>query len=1806
MKKLINIVVSAALVITSALPAGAQDFMFRYKASYLTDAVPGTEVPDDGDEDGFGVGNDITAFFTGAIGYDFSRKIPVATQDVAEWRVTAGSMQPGLALTADTGVISGVATGKSGAHSATLLGYDVNGTAIARAAIRFTFHNPVGKPQKNVFYGHTGMYMYREIPSTVSVARWESLSDLPGDFRTEGRYLAGTPDKTYDESVAFIGYDYLGNEVAFAFGSLIVQDGPTFNTIADSRNHPTTRFAVGATVQHKLGEIKYRLIALDGKPGSLGFSEKDVELRGYIRTFSTSLRFQIEAVDFDGTKGLSNVFTLSTYDPDVDLADLKKLHGTVGTPYARQLKARDLSGDQDWQIVAGELPDGLSLDPDTGLISGIPAAEETKSGIVITVSTSDGGFATSKPFDFAIHPEQVSVGFAAVDVRVGDAFATAGPTIGSGVLAPYSFALADNAVVDPALVVDQTAAKVSGAVQAAGSYDVPFKLTNGDGREFVFNQPITAYNPLGITYASPVTVYRRVWANSFPTIADQSVIGSPSFEIVQGGLPAGLSLNKDTGAIVGLPGSVATQTGIAVRIKDKNGASATSNTFSIKVEDRPDVVVSPTGADIQRFVPNTVAAATSQNVFDGVTYSLEAGTLPAGIRLDADGQFVGKTEAAEGTYSGIRIRATDGEGYSNVTPVFDVRVVAPTDLQGLADTSSSASWTVGVPFSLALPRPDNAYGVMKYELTGLPSGVQSSDGNLVGTISQTGGFPIAMKMTDEAHRVLEGTFTLSILDPMTATLQGTSVQRSRFSMLRVAARTDITVPRGSQTDIAPEISNGIEPITYAFAGTLPSGMTFSRDRISGTPLLEGQSASGSLTLTDAAGTTVTLPADFSVISRIGIAVGYDFSSPLVKGVIASRGPSVRNAMGSVTYALSAGTLPSGLKLNEKTGFITGTPSVNGRFSDIVVTATDGEGSDFAGSTDPFEIGVTLRGLVGLAVKTNFIVRANDSFLKTISVGNVTKPLTFSSSNSPQGIVLGTVDGSLSGTLALGTYGFGVSVKDDFGRSRATAVTINAVGSLSATAPKTTTFNQYAAVNASPVYENVIGAAVYELVAGTLPVGLALNPSNGAITGTASTKGVWPGIAVKVTDSSGKTAQTATFALTVTDRLPLTVGTLASYPVAANLKYKLTLPVSNAVGTVTWTQTGALPAGLSFDPVKGIISGTATVIGTFSNITVSATDSVGGAASKTISLVVATNGKAIVLNVSSITTKVGYPISMTPTWSNTVGDIHLWADDTISQYGLSVDPLTGVVSGTATELMDVAPNLHITDASDRVTSKPVAIKVIPKLVINAPERIDLAVNVKMTAVQPTVDNVIGTATRTLVGTLPAGVTFSATGFAGTPTQMGVYKVALTAVDGLGDTSTRNIEIVVANNGIPPGIALTPTATGYLYVAANITPSYTNRKTGDVVTISPNSGPLPPGMTLEVNAQGVSYLRKLATTLADVGVYKNVILRVTDVDGLYSETGPMAFVYASNPRLAYPAVTLSQRVDEPVSVSAPVASAGKASAEVRFAFSTDNTGGKLVIDPVTGALSGFVEKTGVNTVTVTEHHGGTTIRAFSYTVSVTALPLTLELAGISAYVGEPLSTAWTPVVLNSRGNGTWVLDNGPAWLSMDPSSGRFSGTPTQTGAFPVTATYSDDFGTETLSLTASVQSGSGGYKFVKVVATGLGRYGYGQINTINLNDENGINALRIATVVSQKQDWSRALDHNDATAASIDIDRGANEVILEFPNPISFTSAYSLGAVGGYSGMASVGENSTIIVYGSDDGVNFTEIGTGKGTFDLSRK
>jgi type II secretory pathway component GspD/PulD (secretin) len=138
-----------------------------------------------------------------------------------------------------------------------------------------------------------------------------------------------------------------------------------------------------------------------------------------------------------------------------------------------------------------------------------------------------------------------------------------------------------------------------------------------------------------------------------------------------------------------------------------------------------------------------------------------------------------------------------------------------------------------------------------------------------------------------------------------------------------------------------------------------------------------------------------------------------------------------------------------------------------------------------------------------------------------------------------------------------------------------------------------------------------GAVTWSLTTGTLPTGLTLNASTGAITGTPTTPGT--PITVKVTDSATPpNSATTALNIVVNGNAPTFFISTTQLPNgSAGTPYDQALAVTGGTSPFTWSvAAGSLPTGLNLSPKTGEITGTPTsaIAGANFTFSVSITDS----------------------------------------------------------------------------------------------------------------------------------------------------------------------------------------------------------------------------------------------------------------------------------------------------------------------------------------------------------------------------------------------------------------------------------------------------------------------------------------------------------------------------------------------------------------------------------------------------------------------
>lgn len=1639
-------------------PVGAsasEQYFFRYKTPLLASVPAQPPI----DETEYGIGNDIVAYYVAPVGYEFTKKIPVATQDVIEWRKdsTTDDVPEGILLDASKGIFDGAPAAES--LTTTLFhGYDAAGNRIARAEIHFTVFEPVGVPSKVDFYAHTGTYFYGEVPApdAVTVHTWSPITTYADGMSMMNAAFQGTPTKAGTYGLAWRGFDYLGREVAFAYGDFLVEDGPVVEELADGEirrlfgdqiadKSRGESFHIQPTVRRALGSVTYKLIPESTRPDGITFASSSGSLGGVYDDFEATASFSIEARDsYDGTTGRSNVFSLATLPAELDISALPNLSGTVGHVYRRSLRAANIVAGARWELLEGALPEGVSLDPDSGTLTGTPTKVETASDIVVGVSGAGMVATRSNPFSFRIYAEPLEASTAPLHVRVNSPFQTKGVSVTRG--ADGGYAVLDRGTLPEgvSLAPDTGILSSPTGFPTAGVYDTA--LTVDNGRRLGLWQVMRAYNPLKLAYQN-LEVARYEWLSVYPQIADSSAIGHARYSIIDTDgdtLPDWMTFSPTSGRIYGTPtkpeSADVTYGPFVVTLADEQD-TASSDPFTIKVEERPAIELTVNDQDVERFVGNGYRIASQKNGRSGVTYkalSLPA-NWPSTLRITSDGWLSGRTEDPVGTvYQGIVLNVVDGEGFQKTSDPFDLTVVEPENLGGLyGNLDKTVEWTIGMPLSGSLPPIRNGYGNITYAFQGDAGGLSITDaatGSFSGTPAAEGAHAIGFTIGDDTDRdPAQGTLTLKINAKPEAKADPT------YDVSR-AGRVDLT---------APSVTGGTNPLVYKLQGVLPRGMSFSNGRLYGIPEEVG-SFPVSVTVSDKSTASSTAAFSIEVGQPLPFAISYP-PTTLYYGKSGSAGvllsPKTENAMpsaASITWAAAAGTLPGGVSFattGPYAGRFVGTPAQTGRFSGIVVTATDGEGRKASTTVD---LVVTRDGEVGFSDRT-FKHRKGITFTDTLSATNVVDPVAWSSAD-PSGIGYGLILNGSSGTITgsfaeLGSYPVAITATDDMGRSTTATVTFEVVGDLSVSAADVA-FKQYETAQGTPATaSNVVGTVTYALKSGRLPAGLSIDPASGAVVGVTEETGVFAGIAVEGTDSDGSAAVSDPFTITVEMRAPIALEAPAMLSLKRFSEASFAARVADAIPPVRYDVTPDLPAGLTLDHDTGAINGSPDDIVAQTVYTLTATDSKGGELGTDVVQFTLSVDERDPLGIDggeSYEFPQYFAGAVVYAPINPIGSPKFAISPALPD-GLALDEATGRISGTSTA--KYGPTQHVlTLADDHDTiSKTITLSVGDRTPLEFVTAEAQSVMLGHELSLPLeVRNVVGDELtwEHVGGTLPEGLTFDAASgtFSGTPSEFGVVStVTIRATDAFGGSADRTFSFNVLQDGTP--ITLTAEgATTRVGEAFSIPAPQADNVVGETV------------WTADLGTTGLVINPKtgeLAGTPSFV-FSTDVTLTVSDSTG---RTSTQAVTVVSVPRIsvsAPPVIDLTFNRDP-----APEARVTATDAVGETTWTVSGTLPQGVsLDTATGALVGRPEQIGTfGPVFVTAADslpGTTTSNGIMINVAMNDDPIELAVSDFVTKVGYPVQTA-VPTYENNLGPVTFFSsDLGGIGLVIDSNSGVLTGT------------------------------------------------------------------------------------------------------------------------------------------------------------------
>ncbi|WGL28545.1 putative Ig domain-containing protein [Pectobacterium brasiliense] len=1260
-------------------------------------------------------------------------------------------------------------------------------------------------------------------------------------------------------------------------------------------------------------------------------------------------------------------------------------------------------------------------------------------------------------------------------------------------------------------------------------------------------------------------------------------------------LPGWITFNPTTGTFSGTPGN-GDVGNLSIKVTANDGDASVSTSFSLTVTNVNDVPVVANPIPAQSVAQDgslnfTVPAGTFTDP-DGDTLTLSA-TLADGSPLPSWLSF----NAATGTFSGtpgnsdvgnlsIKVMANDGDASVStsfsltVTNINDAPVVAtPIPAQSVAQ-DGSLNFTVPAG---TFTDPDGDTLTLSATLADgspLPGWLSfnPATGTFSGTPANGDVGNLSIKVTaNDGDASVSTSFSLTVTNVNDAPVVSATIPPQSIAQ---DGSLSFTVPAGTFTD--PDGDTLTLSATLADGSPLPSWLSFNAatGTFSGTP---GNGDVGNLSIKVTAN-----DGDASVSTSFSLTVTNVNDVPVVANPIPAQ--SVAQD-GSLNFTVPAGTftdpdgdtltlsatladgspLPSWLSFNAATGTFSGTPGNSdvGNLS-IKVTANDGDAS----VSTSFSLAVT--NVNDVPVVANPIpaqsVAQDGSFSFTVPAGTFTDPdgdtLTLSAtladgSPLPSWLSFNAATGTFSGTPGNGDVG-SLTIK----------VTANDGDASVSTSFSLTVTN----VNDVPVVANPIpaqsvaqdGSLNFTVPSGTftdpdgdtltlsatladgssLPGWLSFNPTTGTFSGTPGNGDVG-NLSIKVTANDGDASVSTTFSLTVTqaNQAPVVSTPIPPQSVAQDGVFNFTVPAgtfSDPDGdTLTLSATLAdgspLPGWLTFNPATGTFSGTPGNgdVGTLV-IRVTATDGSNTSISTSFGLTVTNVNDAPVVGTpippQSVAQDGGFNFTVPAgTFSDPDGDTltlsATLADGSPLPGWLTFNPATGTFSGTPGngDVGTLVIRVTATDGSNtsistsfgltvtNVNDAPVVGTPIPPQSVAQDGGFNFTVPAG-TFSDPDGDTLTLSATLADGSPLPGWLTFNpATGtFSGTPGNgdVGTLVIRVTATDGSNTSISTSFGLTVTNVNDAPvvGTPIPPQSVaqdgGFNFTVPAGTFSDPD---GDTLTLSatlPDGSPLPGWLTFNPATGtfsgtpgngdvGTLVIRVTATDGSNTSISTSFGLTVTNVNDapvVGTPIPPQSVAQDGGFNFTVPAGTFSDPDGDTLTLSATLADGSPLP-------------GWLTFNPATGTFSGTPGNGDVGTlvIRVTATDGSNTSISTSFGLTVTNV-------NDAPVVGTPIppqSVAQdggfnftVPAGTFSDPDGDTLtlsatLPDGsplPGWLTFNPATGTFSGTPGNgdvgTLVIRVTATDGSNTSISTsfgLTVTRSIVGGDPQFK----ANDGLGR-------------------------------------------------------------------------------------------------------------------
>ena len=568
-----------------------------------------------------------------------------------------------------------------------------------------------------------------------------------------------------------------------------------------------------------------------------------------------------------------------------------------------------IGSDPFFSIISGSLPIGLSLNPLTGMVSGIPSLVIISQSVTIKASNdvNDKSFILS----FTIL-QSISV------------FSYPQSTYILSKNRPFS--------ATPSITGDDLSFSITSGLLPIGlSLSPSTGVISGFPSLFVISHSVTikAFNEVSdLSVTLIFTVLTSISSFSYPYAAyvlakDQSFSVTPavdgdklSFSITSGSLPTGLTLNESTGVILGIPSQLVVSQSITIKASNQ----VSDQSFSLSIT----IITSITSLSYSQtsftvLIDESLSITPTVNG-DQLSFSITSGSLPIGLYINSTTGMISGTPSQFVISQLVTIKASNEVSDQSFTLSFSVLI----PVSSFSYPRTSYILVLGEDYSV-LPTVQGTSPFFSLASGSLPIGlsINPSTGMISGTPSQSvSSQVITIKVSNQ---VSDKSFSLSF------TVQLIPSSLNYF-------QTPFIIQNNVYFNTIP-YCQGDDLLFSIISGSLPVGLSINSSTgiISGTPLSSIPPTSITIQASNQVGST-QFTISIQVIIPLSDFQYSQFSFSLIKGQSFSISPIISGE--DPLFTITSGTLPPGLSLNSTTGIISGIPSSTFPSTLVIIQASN--------------------------------------------------------------------------------------------------------------------------------------------------------------------------------------------------------------------------------------------------------------------------------------------------------------------------------------------------------------------------------------------------------------------------------------------------------------------------------------------------------------------------------------------------------------------------------------------------------------------------------------------------------------------------------------------------------------------------------------------------------------------------------------------------------------------------------------------------------------------------------------------------